>query len=37
MDANDIASIIVLRDQGAAQTDIKGDPEYTHFSGFLAC
>ena len=37
MDANDTASVIVNRDGGASTSDIEGDAEYTHFSGFLAC
>jgi len=37
MDASDTAKIIVNRDGGASTSDIEGDAEYTHFSGFLAC
>ena len=35
MDAGDTASIIIEQNGGAAQTDIPGSNNYTHFSGYL--
>ena len=35
MDAGDTASIIIEQNGGAAQTDIPGSDNYTHFSGYL--
>jgi hypothetical protein len=37
MDANDTVTTSILQQTGTAQTDIGGSPEYTFFSGFLAC
>jgi hypothetical protein len=37
MDASDTAIIFVTRYGGESISDIDGDAEYTHFSGYLAC
>ena len=37
MDANDTVTTSILQQTGTAQTDIGGSPEYTFFTGFLAC
>jgi len=37
MDTSDTAYVSFNQASGAAQTDIIGDPDYTFFTGFLAC
>ena len=37
MDANDTCTIKINQGTGAAQSDISGDPDYTWWTGYLAC
>lgn len=37
MDANDTCVIKINQGSGAAASDISGDPDYTWFTGYLAC
>jgi hypothetical protein len=35
MDASDTAQVKLYQQDGTAQTDVDGDPQFTFFSGYL--
>ena len=37
MDASDTAQAKIYQQGGSNQSSINNDPEFTHFTGFLAC